>query len=83
MSYAEIEAELDRLNRDELRQLALSSWSAFLRKEVGSAGANDCDESDPDLLRSLDEAITRADATPGQGHAVQEVRSRLSEWTSR
>ncbi len=83
MSYAEIEAELDQLGPDELRRLALKSWTTFVRKEGGTAGANECDESDPRLLAALDEAIAMADATPGQGHWGHDVRARLNEWTSK
>ena len=83
MSFAEIEAELDKLGPDELRRLALKSWTAFVQKEGGTDGANECDESDPRLLAALDEAIAGADATPGQGHAARHVRARLSEWISK
>jgi hypothetical protein len=57
MSFAEIEAELDKLDPDELRQLALKSWTAFVQKEGRTDGANECDECDPRLLAELDEAI--------------------------
>jgi hypothetical protein len=83
MSLAEIEAELDQLGPEELRRLALKSWTTFVQKEGRSVGANECDESDPRLLSALDEAIAKADATPGQGHAGHDVRARLNEWTSR
>jgi hypothetical protein len=45
MSLAQIEAELEKLTPDELRRLALRSWSAFVEKEGGVA--HDCDEDDP------------------------------------
>jgi hypothetical protein len=83
MSFAEIEAELDRLDPDELRRLALKSWTTFVQKEGRTAGANECDESDPRLLTALDEAIAKADVTPGQGHSARGVRARLNEWTTR
>jgi hypothetical protein len=83
MSYAEIEAELDRLQPDELRRLALKSWTAFVRKEGGALEANECDETDPALLTALDDALAQADASPGPGHTGQQVRDRLSEWTSK
>ena len=83
MSFAEIEAELENLGPDELRRLALRSWTAFVEKEGRTAGANECDESDPHLLAALDEAMAQADATPGQGHSGRQVRARLSEWTSK
>jgi len=83
MSFVEIEAELDQLGPDELRQLALKSWMTFLEKERRQQGVNECDETDPLLLAALDEAIAKADATPGQGHSGREVRARLNEWTTR
>ena len=83
MSFAEIQAELDRLGPDELRRLALKSWTTFVEKEGRAEGANLCDESDPRLLAALDEAIAKADATPGQGHSGRHVRARLDEWTTR
>jgi hypothetical protein len=83
MSLIEIEAQLNKLTPDELRQLALKSWTAFVEKETGSEAQNECEENDPQLLIALDEAIERAGATPGQGHSANEVRARLSEWTSK
>lgn len=83
MSYAEIEAELDQLGPDELRRLALKSWTTFVAKEGLTEGINMCDEYDPRLLAALDEAISKADATPGQGQSGRDVRSRLDKWTSK
>ena len=83
MSFAEIEAELEKLSSDELRRLALKSWTVFVEKEGGSEAAHECSEHDPRLLAALDEAITQADATPGEGHSGLDVRARLSEWTSK
>jgi hypothetical protein len=83
MSLLEIEAELDRLEPDELRRLALKSWMTFVAKERRQDGINECDESDPHLLAALDEAMAKADATRGQGKSGRDVRSRLNEWTSR
>ena len=83
MSYAEIEAELDKLETDELRRLALKSWTAFVQKAGRTDGANECDESDPRLLAALDEAIALADATPGEGQSGSQVRVRLNEWISK
>ena len=79
MSYAEIEAELGQLGSDELRRLALKSWTTFVEKEGRTDGANMCDESDPQLLAALDEAIAKADATPGRGHSGRDVRARLDQ----
>ena len=82
MSFAEIEAELQNLSSDELRRLALKSWTVLVEKESGSEAANECSEHDPRLLAALDEAIAQADASPGRGHSAVQVRARLSGWTS-
>jgi hypothetical protein len=81
MSLAEIESELKKMTPDELRRLALKSWSALVQKEGGADAS--CDEDDPQLLAALDDAIQRADATPGQGHSGQQVRARLDQRTSK
>ena len=83
MSLAEIEAELDNLTADELRHLALKTWSAFVQREGGLDASNECSEDDPRLLAALDEAIAKADVTPDQGHSGSEVLARLRAWTSR
>jgi hypothetical protein len=83
MSYAEIESELQKLTPDELRRLALKSWSTFMEKERALDVAKGCDEDDPQLLAALDEAVERADATPRQGQSAQAVQGRISEWTSK
>ena len=83
MSYAEIEAELDKLDANELRQLALKSWTAFMRREGLDAAVNECDEADPRLLAALDEATASADATSGNGLTGAELRARLGGWISR
>jgi hypothetical protein len=41
MSLVEIEAELGKLTPDELRHLALKSWTAFVEKETGTGAANE------------------------------------------
>jgi hypothetical protein len=83
MSLAEIEAELGKMTPDELRRLALKSWTAFVEKEAGAGAANECSEDDPQLLAALDEAVQKAEAAPRQGLSGDEVRSRLGKWTSR
>ena len=83
MSFIDIEAELEKLSQDELRRLALKSWTVFVAKEGRPDAANECDEETPPLLEALDQAIARADATPGEGHLGKEVRARLGEWTSK
>jgi hypothetical protein len=81
MSLAEIEAELGKMTPDELRDLALKSWTAFVKKEAGPV--NECSEDDSRVLAALDEAIEKADASPRRGYSAKEVRSQLSKWTSR
>jgi hypothetical protein len=81
MSMAEIESELEKMTPDELRHVALKSWSAFREKEGG--GTNECDEADPQLLAALDEAVQRADATPGHGFSADDVRARIAQWTTK
>ncbi len=81
MSLVQIEAELERLSPEELRRLALQSWSAFVKKEGGMA--HECCEEDPALLAALDIAVAAADAAPGAGHTADEVRARLRQWTSK
>jgi hypothetical protein len=83
MSLTEIEAELSRLRPEELRELALKSWKAFVEKEGVRNGVNECDEDDARLLAALDEALAKADATPGQGHSASDIRARLNEWSTR
>jgi hypothetical protein len=83
MSFAEIEAELEKLTPDELRRLALKSWTVFVAKEGDSSFTHECDEDDPGLLAALDEAIANANATPGTGHSGRELRVRLDQWISR
>jgi hypothetical protein len=68
---------------EELRRLALKSWEAFVEKESRPGAVNECDENDPQLLAALDEAVGKAEATPGRGHSGTEVRSRLSAWISK
>jgi hypothetical protein len=81
MSLAQIEAELEHLSPDELRRLALHSWSAFMKK--GGGMGHECHEDDPALLAALDAAVTKADAAPGAGCTADEVRARLQKWTSK
>ena len=42
MSLAEIEAELGKMTPNELRRLALKSWTAFVEKETGTGAVNEC-----------------------------------------
>ena len=83
MSFAEIEAELDKLTPEELRRLAMKSWTAFVAKEGMPESAHVCDEDDPQLLAALDEAVAKADAAPGKGCSGSEALARLREWTSK
>ena len=83
MSLAEIEAQLGNMTPDELRRLALKSWTAFIEKEASTGATTECNEDDPQLLAALDEAIEKAEAALQRGYSVNEVRSRLGKWTSR
>ena len=83
MSYAEIEAEIDRLQPDELRRIAIKSWSAYLDRTDASGTPHECDEDEPRLLAALDEAVARADTTPGVGDSAAELRTHLAAWTTR
>lgn len=83
MSLAEIEAALENLSPDELRELAVKSWAAFVEKEGLVQATNKCDEDDPNLLAALDQAIAQADAKPDQGHCAHAVRELLSGWISK
>ena len=83
MSIAQIEAELQRLSAEELRQLAVRSWAAFLAKEKAAPAVNECDEDDPALLAALDDAV-RSSGRPGaQKYSGADVRSRIRDWTTR
>jgi len=77
MSVAEIEAELDHLEPDELRRIALKSWLTFVQKADRPGGGNECDEPSPQLLADLDEAILQADATPAQGYPAEVLLKKL------
>lgn len=81
MSLAQIEAELDNLSVDELRQLALKSL-ATLEARTGMTVDEVCDEEDPKLLAALDEAIRIADGG-GRTYSADEVRAQLRKWTSK
>ena len=81
MSLAQIEAELERLSPEELRRLALQSWTAYVQKEGGIA--HECDEEDSALLAALDAAVAAAEAAPGPGSTADEVRARLRSWISK
>ena len=83
MSLADIEAELEKLTPEELRQLALKSWSAFVERECGDQARTECSEDDPRLLVALDEAIEKANSEPHAGLNGNEVRARLGKWTSK
>ncbi len=83
MSFREIEAELDHLTADELHRLAMKSWTAFVSKEGGASVLNECSEEDAILLKSLDEAITKANSQPAKGYSANEVRERVKQWTSK
>jgi hypothetical protein len=83
MSFAEIEAELEKMAPDQLRRLALRSWAAYLEKECRPEAGSKCDEDDPLILAALDQAMQRAEASPNQRYSADQVRSRLGKWISK
>jgi hypothetical protein len=83
MSLREIELELEQLPAEDLRRLALKSWSVFMAKEGSSSTMGFCDEDDPSLLAALDQAMARAEAAPGDGLTGAQLRARLPGWTTR
>lgn len=83
MNLTEIEAQLEHRTPDELRHFALRSWSAFVKREGDSEIFNDCDEDDPFLLSALDKAVEHADSSPTSGCTGDDIRERISEWTSK
>ena len=83
MSIAQIESELKRLSAEELRRLAMSSWAAFVEKEGVEPAVNECDESTPEMLAALDEAVRQADRGDSPGVSGAAVRSRIRDWTTK
>jgi hypothetical protein len=83
MGIAQIEAELKRMSAAELRHLAMSSWAAFVEKEGLEPEVNECDETDPELLAALDDAVRRANRPDKRAVTGDEVRSRVREWTTK
>jgi hypothetical protein len=83
MSLTEIEAQPEHPTPDELRRLALRSWTAFVKREGDSSIVNECDEDDPFLLSALDPALEHADSSPGSGVVGEKIREGISEWTSK
>ena len=83
MSIAQIEAELKRLSAEELRRLAMSSWAAYVEKEVLEPALNECDEDNPQLLSALDAAVRQADRAENRNITGDDIRSRIREWTTK
>lgn len=83
MSIAQIEAEMERLSPEELRRLALRSWTAYLGRERAEPNVNQCDEDSPELLAALDDAVRRSDDSENPSFNSKEVRSRLDRWTTK
>ncbi len=83
MSLVEIEAELEKLTPEELQQLAVKSWAVFLAKREVRENASECSENDMRLLMALDEAITKADLAPNEGHSGAEVLAHLDRWLTK
>ena len=82
MSILQIEAELNRLSAEELRRLAVSSWTAFVEKEGLHPALNECEEDNRELLAALDTAVRHADQPGHPGLSGDDVRSRIREWTT-
>jgi hypothetical protein len=66
----EILTAMDKLSPDELRVLKLGVDSRLEQDE------------DPDLRTAIEEALAEADAHPGEGLSVEEVRALIPKWTS-
>ena len=66
----EILSAIDRLAPDELR---------IVKANVDSRLD---DDDDPALLAALEEAIAHADAHPGEGKSIDEVRVAITKWVS-
>jgi hypothetical protein len=68
----EILSAMDKLTPEELRIVKLSAESRL-----------DNDDDDPALLAALQEAVADADAHPGEGKSIEEVRALIPEWISK
>jgi len=66
----EILTAMDKLTPEELRVVKLGVESRL------------DDEDDPALLAALEEAIADADAHPGEGKSIEEVRALIPKWIS-
>jgi hypothetical protein len=78
MSLTQLKDEAAQLPSKEQRELI-----AFLISLQTGRQENECNEDDPALLAALDEATERAGAAPGKGYSGEEVRSRITQWTSK
>jgi hypothetical protein len=66
----EVLTAMDKLTPEELRVVKLGVESRL------------DDDDDPGLLVALEEAIANADARPGAGKSVEDVRALIPKWTS-
>ena len=66
----EILSAMDKLTPEELRIVKLGVESRL------------DDEDDPALFAALKEAVADADAHPGEGKSIEEVRALIPEWIS-
>jgi hypothetical protein len=66
----EILTAMDSLSPDELRVLKLGVDSRLEQ------------DDDPDLCKALEQALGEADAHPGEGLSVEEVRALIPKWVS-
>ena len=67
----EILAAMDKLTPEDLRIV-----------KVGLDSRLDDEDDDPTLPASLQEAIAHADAHPGEGKSIEEVRALIPQWIS-
>jgi hypothetical protein len=66
----EILTAMDTLSQDELRVLKVGVDSRLEQ------------DDDPDLRAALEVALAEADAHPGEGLSVEEVRALIPKWVS-
>lgn len=76
---AQIEAELKHLSADELRRLALKSWSAFVQKE-GYSSREECSENDARSLAALNDAARTGKTNVSEFIAVRDHSAFLNSY---
>lgn len=71
MSVQEILIAMDKLSPEELRVLKLGAELRLVEQE-----------DDPKLRAAIEEALAEADAHPGEGLSINEVRALIPRWVS-